>query len=240
MAETTHTLRDLHRIHIQLSDVRSRLERGPRQIRTEEAKIAHLEETLKQAKEEVKQTKLMVSKKELQLSERESKILDTRGKLNSCSSNREYQTLLEQIAAHAQANEVLSDEILEGFERTKDLETAVRDCEQQLNRGRADLAQVKARVDEQKQMLESELARLNSLLSEAESQLPPDIRNDYLRVSKGRGEDTLAAVESGICQGCYQTITAQSYSELLQHRAVSCKSCGRLLYLPEDRRVGHA
>ena len=240
MAETTHTLRDLHRIHIQLSDVGSRLERGPRQIRAEETKIANLEETLKKAKEEVKQTKLMVSKKELQLSERESKILDTRGKLNACSSNREYQAFLEQIAAHQQANEVLSDEILEGFDRTKDAEVAVRDCDQQLTLAKAELAQVKSRVDEQKQILESELARLNSLLSEAESQLPAEIRVDYLRVSKGRGEDTLAAVEGGICQGCYQTITAQSYSELLQHRPVSCKSCGRLLYLPEDRRVGQA
>jgi len=240
MAETTQILRELHRIHIQLADVTSRLERGPRAVKSEEAKVGRLDESLQQAKEQTKQTKLMVSKKELQLTERETKILDTRGKLNACSSNREYQAFLEQIAAHEQANSVLSDEIIEGYERVKEHEATVRESEQQLARGKEELAQAKTRVDQQKQTLEGELARLNQLLRDTEKQLPETIKSDYLRLAKSRGEETLAAVEGGICQGCYQTITPQTLNELLQQRPVFCKSCGRLLYLPEDRRVGQS
>ncbi len=55
--------------------------------------------------------------KQLQLREREARIKDLQVKLNTCSSNREYQALKEQIAADQQANSVLSDEILEALER---------------------------------------------------------------------------------------------------------------------------
>ena len=50
------------------------------------------------------------------------------------------------------------------------------------------------------------------------------------------GEDALAAVEDSTCIGCYTTITTQMMNELLTNKPVFCKSCGRMLYLPEDRR----
>ena len=113
MSVTAGTLRDLHRLHRQLTDLRSRLERGPRQIRAADAQIAQLEQLLLQAKETVTRSRVLADQKELQLREREGRISDVRSRLNSCNSNREYQAYLEQIAADEQANSVLSDEILE-------------------------------------------------------------------------------------------------------------------------------
>jgi predicted nucleic acid-binding Zn-ribbon protein len=43
----------------------------------------------------------------------------------------------------------------------------------------------------------------------------------------------MTAVEGQSCAACYTEITAQQYNELKQELFVLCKSCGRILYLPE-------
>ena len=54
MPATTNVLRDLHRIHQQLGDLRERMDRGPKQIKAREANITRLEAELTQAKTDVK------------------------------------------------------------------------------------------------------------------------------------------------------------------------------------------
>jgi predicted nucleic acid-binding Zn-ribbon protein len=109
MSITAEALRELHRLHRQATDLRDRLTRGPKQVKAREGNVAHLTNEFEAAKEALTKVKMSVKEKELSLKSREDRILDLQAKKNSCSSNREYQTLLEQIAADEQANSVLSD-----------------------------------------------------------------------------------------------------------------------------------
>ena len=52
------------------------------------------------------------------------------------------------------------------------------------------------------------------------------------------GEGALAAVEGEVCGGCYHKLTPQTMNELKMSKVVFCKSCGCMLYLPEERSVG--
>ena len=62
-----------------------------------------------QAREAHKQARMSVDEKQLQLREREARIQDLQGKLNSASSNREYQALKDQMAAQEMTNSVLTN-----------------------------------------------------------------------------------------------------------------------------------
>ena len=115
-------LKQLHHVHECLAELRSRLARGPAQVRASEAKLQRLEKEVAEAKEAVTKCKLATAERELQFKERENRILDIQGKLNSCTNNKEYQALIERIAADEQANSVLSDEILELYEKISSLE----------------------------------------------------------------------------------------------------------------------
>ena len=121
MSVTAAALRELHRIHQQLAELRDRLERGPKQVRAREANVAQLEARLAEARDKAKQTQMAVDRKQLDLKSGEQKVVDLRVKLNTANSNREYQALLEQIAAAEMAGSVLSDEILEGMEKVDQL-----------------------------------------------------------------------------------------------------------------------
>lgn len=231
---TSAALITLHRIHRQLTDLRDRRERGPKQIAAGQANVAKKEEEAKAAKEALTKAKVKADDLQLQLRHREGRIEDLQNKLNAANSNKEYQAIKEQIAADKQANSVLTDEIFEMLERIEELERKLKEANNVVAQSRDELKALMQRVDNERASLESEIERLTGELRRAEEELPGSLRADYKRLSESRGEDALAPVENEVCTGCYTTITRQMKSELLLANPVFCKSCGRLLYLPEE------
>ena len=233
-AVITETLRTLHRIHRQLSDLRDQIATGPRQIAAHTAQVDAGEAARLAAQEGVKKAKMAADQKQLLLKSSESKLHDLNGKLNACKTNREYQTLTDQIAADQMATKVLEDEILEALERIDTVRKTLPAADAVLTVARTQMAATKARVDSSATALSSEVQRLRVELEEAEQGLPADIRGVYDRVIKNKGEDGMAPLDGESCGGCFRQITGNMYSELLMGRMVMCRSCGRLLYLPES------
>lgn len=228
---------ELHRIHRQLADLRERLERGPKQIAAQEANVKRLEQSVVQAKDTLKQARMAADARQLQLKEREQRIVQVQGKLNQCSTNREFQALKEQIAADEQANSVLSDEILEMLDKLDEHQAAIKTAEASLARANEEIAKLREKVALQRGELEAEVARVNAELRQAEEHLPADFKVEYDRMVKSRGENALAPLEGDCCGNCYQTVTVQMQNLLKMNKPVFCKSCGCLLYPPEDSSI---
>lgn len=228
------TLQELHRIHRQLTDLRERLDQGPKQIRVCEGTVARCEQALLQAKDTHRKARQSIEEKQQQLKQREGRINDLQGKLNACNSNREYQALKDQIAADKTANSVLSDEILEGLEKLDELQAQTATGNDNLAKAKEELERVKKRVGEQQSGLETEMARVLEELAQAETVLPEDFKREYQRMTKARGDQAMAQVEGECCGGCFQVLTPQTMNELYMAKPIFCKSCGCLLYLPEE------
>jgi len=237
-AALTETMRTLHRIHRQLADLTDRLAAGPRQIAARTAQVAAAEAARTEAQELVKKAKLAADQKQLQLKSAETKIKDLQGKLNACKTNREYQTLTDQIAADTMATKVLEDEILEAFERVDALKAQVPATETAVTAARGQLAEIQARVAAETGDLEGEVKRLKVELEATEKDLPADMRALYDRAVKQKGADAMAALDGESCGGCFRQITGNMYADLLIGKVLTCRSCGRLLYLPERASAG--
>ncbi len=233
MTVTADALRELHRLHRQLTDLRGRKIRGPKQVKAHQANVQRLEEDLVKTQDDAKAVKMAVDDKQLQLRAKEDKLVDLNNKLSSCSTNREYQALQEQISADKVATSVLEDEILEALSKIDDCKPLLVQAQENLVKGKQDFERIVKLLEEKKLSIDSDLERLGQDLKRAESKLPADFRRDYDRVVAAKGEDALAEVDGQICGGCFQQFTANMHSELLMGRAIFCKSCGRLLYLPE-------
>ena len=231
-------LRQLHRIHKQLGDLRDRLNRGPKQVKAREANLAKLEAELTQARADAKAAKVAADQKQLLLRSGETKIMDLKGKLNAANSNREYQALKDQIAADEMANSVLEDEILEALGKIDELKKVEGEAEKTVAKGKEELTKAQQQNREQEGVLMADVTRLEAELKETEKALPADFRDAYQRVVKSKGSDAMAPVEGENCGGCYQNITSNMFNSLLISKVVFCGNCGRLLYLPEDRTPG--
>jgi len=238
MSVTADALRELHRIHKQLTDLRVRINRGPKQVAGSEATVRRMQMETEQIKDAHQKARVACDDKQLQLNGREDKITDLENKLNLASSNKEYQALKDQIAADKQANLVLQDEVLEGMEKIDELEAKMEASEADLLKAAGEGAKVKQRVEGEQSSLESDLARVQAELKVAETNLPSDVKDNYTRVAKVRGERALAEVDGEVCGGCFQMLTPNMMNELYMSKPVFCMSCGALLYLPENRGVG--
>ena len=237
MSISSAVLCEIHRILRQLSELRSRLERGPRQTAAAAANVAGREAEMALIKRTMLKSRMAVDEKELQLKQREGRIEEVRRKLNASKSNREYQAFMEQIAADEQANSVLTDEILELYDRITGEQEQVKQAEANLEAAKAELEKVRQRVEGERDSLETDLGRLTVELKNAEQQLPEEMRQDYQRAVKARADLALAPLEGGCCGGCFQQTTPQMLNELKLAEFVPCKSCGCILYLPEDTSV---
>jgi predicted nucleic acid-binding Zn-ribbon protein len=238
MTVSASALRELHRIHRQLSDLRERRERGPKQIKAREGNLARLAEELTKLQAEHKAARVRSDQKQLLLKSGEEKIEGLKVKLNAAASNREYQALKDQIAADQMAGSVLADEILEAMEKIDELAAHIAEHQKKMDAAKGELAKAQQVVRDQAADLDSELKRLEAELREAESGLPVDFRETYQRLVKSKGEDAMAEAQGEFCGGCYQQLTPNNLSELHMSLAIFCRNCGRLVYRPEDRSAG--
>jgi predicted nucleic acid-binding Zn-ribbon protein len=132
------------------------------------------------------------------------------------------------------ALKVLEDEILEALERIDALKPAVPAAEAGLAAARKALAEAQAKVDAESGRLNGEVARVRAELEAVEKELADDVREKYERVVKHKGADGMAPADGQTCGGCFQQITGNMLSDLMLGRVVTCRSCGRLLYVPES------
>ena len=234
VAVAAGTLRTLHRMHRQLADLAEQLAAGPRAVAARTRQVQAVEAKKAAAADDVKKAKLAADQKQLQLRSAETKIADLEAKLNACKTNREYQTLGDQIAADRMATKVLEDEILEALERIDVLKPTVPAAEAEIETAKKLLAEADAKVKAESGRLEAEVARIRGDLQTAEKDLAADVREKYDRVVKQKGADGMSAVDGQTCGGCYQQLTGNMLSDVLLGRIIICRSCGRLLYLPES------
>lgn len=238
MSLTAASVRVLHRIHKQLSDLRDRIERGPRQIRAREASIAKMTEELAKLQADHKGARVRSDQKQLLLKGSEDKIEQLKAKLNAAASNREYQALKDQIAADQMAGSVMADEILEMMEKIDELAVVVKEQVQKIATAKEELAKTQQVVREMAGTLEADRNRLETELVEAEKELPNDLRDQYRRLVNSKGEEAMAEVQGEFCGGCFKQLTPNDMAELSMARSIACRNCGRLIYLPEDRTAG--
>ncbi len=230
----TETLRKLHRVHQQLRDLKDRLDRGPRMLKAHADHVARLEAQLEESRARAKSLRLSVDDKQLQLKGREDAVQRRKQQLREAKSNKEFQALKEQIAADEMTNSVLADEILEGMERLDEAVAKAKAAEEALTKGRSDAQKADEEITRQLPVLQGDLARLTAGLRQAEEDLPPDFRDVYQRLIRSKGSDGLAPILGEFCGGCNQHVPLNMVNALRLAKPIFCRSCGRLLYLPEE------
>lgn len=231
------SLQKLHRLHQQVRNLRERLEKGPRQLLVKENELASVGQLQVELKEQVTRVQMAADEKQLESREREAKVTDLKGKLLSCSTNKEYQTLTEEIEVNRVATSDIDDEVLAFLEELDKLEQQADELGVRQSEVASQLGELKGEVEVAQKQLGEELEHAEGELKEAENQLPEEFRQDYQLLAENRGEGALAVVENEVCSGCYQRITSQMPNELFLSKPVFCKSCGCLLYLAEGESI---
>ena len=236
MSDSHSTLRQLHRIHRQLNDLNARFERGPKQIAIKQSCLDDAQSAMEGHKAAIQKMQMACDAQELQLKEGDAAIESLQAKLNTCETNKEYQTLTDQIESTRKGNDSLSDIILAAFEQIESEHEKTSELQSTISDAEADLTKKQDSVSEQAIQIQADIDRVTLEQGEAEGELPEDFRPDYDRMVRLKNEDAMAQLEGNCCGNCFKTITPQMMAEIRMAKLVTCKTCGALLY-PELNQV---
>lgn len=225
---------ELHRLHLALHEIQEQLGRGPRQIKAREQLVAAAEAELAAKRDQLKAQRMSNDRKALDLKTNEAKINDLRGKLNACSSNREFDIIKGQIEADTVANSVLQDEILELLEAVDRTQGEIKEAEQKVGKAKDELKRFSEKFAADSVGLQARVDELSGQIRQSESGLTGELAERYRRLVDAYGAEAMAPCEGGICGYCRVQVTPQNKVWLNAGNVIFCSTCARMLYKPPE------
>jgi predicted nucleic acid-binding Zn-ribbon protein len=238
MANSVSILRELHRLRRHAKNLQDEIERLPRLLRAQQARVARQEELLHEAHEILKKKRVATHEKEVSRRAVEEQKAKYEKQRNEATTRKEYDALNAEIAAARGHIAKIEDEILESMIAADEYAARIPELEKELQKAKEECARCEQTSSERQANLQAQLEQVLKELTEVEAKLSEDVRQQYERLVTARSEDAMSAVVNRTCTACYTEITAQSYNNLLLGQFVLCKSCGRILYLPESSAAG--
>jgi uncharacterized protein len=233
MAGPATIMREIHRLQTHAADLQTQIDRGPRALKAQQDRVARQEESLKEAQEAIKRLKVQVREKEVTLRAKVQLVAKHEKQLNEAKGKKEYDALQAEILAEKKAMGELEDDILNDMAATEEGTARLPELEKAVLQSKENAARLEQENQGRQASLMDQLNTVLESLKQVEATLPEDARSLYERLVAAGGMDALSAIRGRTCTACYTEITAQNYNELLQDQFVTCKSCGRIVYLPE-------
>lgn len=183
----------------------------------------------------LQEAQALLHKRETELKGKELRIAELTGKLNTATSNKEYQGLLVEIGALKVENGRIEETILLAMEEVEAKEKLQEAARAKLRETEAIHRAAEAEVAGRRAAFETELAAAKARRDEIAARVPAEPLRVYERIRGGNRKSgtAVAEVHGEYCQGCQMSINSQEYSDLVAGtRIVICRVCQRILVLP--------
>ena len=231
-----NVLEQVHIIQTRLGDLNSRLRRGPLLLKTQEGNIRKFTEKLNKLQEEHRSLVTDAKKKEQEVNVHDQAIAKRKLQLQEAKTNKEYQALQLQIQTDETARSAMDDEALAAMEKADKFAENFPPLEAEMKKAQEIYETTKQKFFSEKPHIESEIAEYSQQLQAEEAKLPKEFREVYDRLIRSVGGENALAVVVGqkYCGGCNHQIPVNSLAHILAKKPVTCSSCARLLYVPDD------
>src|SRR5262249_29687883 len=158
------------------------IERIPRQLRIQQARVAQQEAAAKEAHDSLKRLKVANHEKEVVLKQTQQQIVKHQRQLNEAGSKKEYDALKAEIAADQEKCRQLEDEILNGMMEIDERTARLPESDKAVAQAKVDNAQFEKDQQARQVSLTEQLATAERSLQEVEATLPEDVSVPYRRL----------------------------------------------------------
>jgi uncharacterized protein len=225
--------REIHRLRRFARDLQDHIERHPRLLKIQQAKVARQEEIQRDNLEAIKKLKVSIGQKELNLKTNNGLIAKYQKGMDTASSMKEMDAFRSQTAtAQAKCKEI-EDEILTEMNEIEERTARLPELDQAVRQAHEEYARFEKAQGEKHADHVVQLQQALDQLQKIEKELPDSIRNQYERTIASMGPDGLSCARLRICEACRTQITLQTQQDLKQYAFVVCSACGRILYPAE-------
>jgi predicted nucleic acid-binding Zn-ribbon protein len=231
MAGIGETFREIHRLRKHARDLQQEIDRGPVQLKARRNLAAKSDDAFHAAQDELKKSKVRTHETEVSLKAAHAQIAKYEKQLDDVKDKKQYDALKHEIAGAQQKARGIEDDILEGMSQTEEFSAKLPELERAAAKAKEDLAVFEREQSERLTRLAEQLKTALGELKSAEASIPEQFAPLYQRMVNAFGADALAGVHNHSCAHCHSRITVQQMHEVETGEYVTCRSCGRGLYL---------
>jgi uncharacterized protein len=232
MAGIGDTFREIHRLRKHARTLQQEIDRGPIQLKARRGVVSKAADAAKAAHDDLKKLKVATHEKEVSLKSTHTQIAKYEKQLDDVTDKKQYDALKLEIASARQKAQALEDEILEGMSEAEERAAKLPEQDKAAAKVQDDLRAFEKDQAERLARLSEQLKETLGQLKAVESNIPENYATQYQRMVTAFGADSLAAVENHSCAHCRTNITIQQMHDVQTGEFVTCRSCGRGLYLP--------
>jgi predicted nucleic acid-binding Zn-ribbon protein len=231
---TFEKLRDLQDILSEKIELEQEIENVPKMFTAQNELIVRLKKSFIEKNQDYEAAKVAEAEFREMLAQAETAREEAEKKMDSISTQREYEALDREIHEAAERE----------AQYRKDLhqeERRIAGLDEQMKQSEAFIEQQEAELNERRAKTEAEMVEKKKwveVLQKREEALTEDMDKELLfkfdriiRNKKGRG---IVSVRGGVCTGCHMILPAQFANDVHEGKeVVFCPYCSRILYHEE-------
>ncbi|MFZ2602596.1 MAG: C4-type zinc ribbon domain-containing protein [Candidatus Omnitrophota bacterium] len=214
--------------------LKSEKETKPEEIKALEAHFQEKKQSLAALEKNSLDLQKQKKDRELELAAKEGDIKKLQGQLYSLKTNKEYNIMLEQIAAAKADASMIEDKLLKVFEQMDKLKADTEQEKQALKEEENKFNEFKKKIEDRVKVIDDRLGVLEAQRNQVAPEIDPKVFGQYERILKNREGLAIVLVKNSTCQGCNMSMPPQVMNLIKMYEAiVTCEICNRMLYIDE-------
>jgi predicted nucleic acid-binding Zn-ribbon protein len=238
---TFEKLRELQGILSEKIELEKEIESVPKMFTAQNELIVRLKKSFIEKNQDYETAKMAETEFREMLIQAETAREEAEKKMDSISTQREYEALDREIREAAEREAQYRKDLQQEERRISGLDEEMKQSEKFIEQQEAELnerrAQTEAEMSDKKKRVEELHAHEESLTEDMDKELLFKF-DRIIRNKKGRG---IVSVRGGVCTGCHMILPAQFANDVHEGKdVVFCPYCSRILYhedLSEDEVV---
>ncbi len=214
--------------------LKSEKETKPEEIKALEAHFQEKKQSLAALEKNSLDLQKQKKDRELELAAKEGDIKKLQGQLYSLKTNKEYNIMLEQIAAAKADASMIEDKLLKVFEQMDKLKADTEQEKQALKEEENKFNEFKKKIEDRVKVIDDRLGVLEGQRNQVIPEIDPKVFGQYERILKNREGLAIVLVKNSTCQGCNMSMPPQVMNLIKMYDTIiTCEICNRMLYIDE-------
>ena len=173
--------------------------------------------------------------RELDLAVKEENIKKLQAQLYTLKTNKEYQTMIQQINDAKADASLVEDKILESMDQVEKSKSDMEKEKQHLKEEEQIFNAGKKKIEDRIKEIDDRLAQLEAQRKQAAPNIDRKILSQYERILTSRDGLAIVAAIDNSCKGCNMFVPPQVINLIkMYERIITCEVCNRILYIPDE------
>lgn len=172
---------------------------------------------------------------ELEFGTKEESVKKLQGQLYQLKTNKEYNTMLQQINDAKADSSTIEDKILESMDKIEKAKSAVDEEKKKLLDVENVFNEQKKKIEEKSKEIDLKVTQLDAQRKQILPNIDVKILAQYEIILHSRDGLAIVAVKSDICTGCNLQVSPQVVNLIQMYdRIITCQVCNRMLYIANE------